>query len=411
MGSIVIPVAVAGTFNLSPHDVVTFVSRTLFVLGVAGILQVMFGHKLPIQEGPAGVWWGVFTLYAGIGSMMFGSETETLRVLEFCFIVSGIIFIALSLFGVVERIAKLFTPAVMGAYLVLLVVQLSGVFMKGMLGISGSSSGIDPIVGLLSLITVAIAYLAKRIKFVSGYATLCSIVIGWLLFIIFNKANPVMQTNELIRLPEIFPFGTPRIETGMIINVFCLTMLLLTNLMASVRVVQIVFESMNQKYEHRLNQTSFMSGIIHILAGVFGGIGPVPISGSAAFIAQTKVADKLPFILGNVFIILISLCPIVTAYFAALPAAVGYSALVPTFGIGTIMLALGQLDTSPNKAARNLTVGASWFVGISIMFLPHVAFKEMSPLLTSLLSNGLVIGAVVAVVMDHFNPSTVKPTE
>ena len=98
MGSIIIPVAIAGTYGMPSADVITFVSRTLFVLGVAGVLQVLFGHKLPIQEGPAGVWWGVFALYAGIGSMMFGSQTETLRVLEFCFILSGVIFIIMSLF-------------------------------------------------------------------------------------------------------------------------------------------------------------------------------------------------------------------------------------------------------------------------------------------------------------------------
>ena len=79
----------------------------LFVLGIAGILQAVIGHRLPIQEGPAGVWWGVFTLYASLGIEMFGSANNTLRVLSFCFLVSGVLFIILALLGLIDKIAKL----------------------------------------------------------------------------------------------------------------------------------------------------------------------------------------------------------------------------------------------------------------------------------------------------------------
>ena len=102
MGSIVIPVAVAATLGLDQHDAMEFVSRTLLTLGIAGILQAIAGHHLPIQEGPAGVWWGVYTLYAGIGPLMFGSMTKTLQVLSFSFILSGIIFILFVVFKLVS---------------------------------------------------------------------------------------------------------------------------------------------------------------------------------------------------------------------------------------------------------------------------------------------------------------------
>src|SRR5699024_1417084 len=81
MGSIVVPIAVASSYGLSPELTVEFVQRTLFVLGIAGILQTLFGHRLPVQEGPAGLWWGVFSLYAGLGPILFGSHVETLRAL------------------------------------------------------------------------------------------------------------------------------------------------------------------------------------------------------------------------------------------------------------------------------------------------------------------------------------------
>lgn len=63
MSSVIVPIAIASSYGLDTISTVEFVQRTLFVLGLAGILQTLFGHHLPIQEGPAGLWWGVFFLY------------------------------------------------------------------------------------------------------------------------------------------------------------------------------------------------------------------------------------------------------------------------------------------------------------------------------------------------------------
>nr|WP_139209318.1 purine/pyrimidine permease [Paenibacillus sp. OK003] len=37
---------------------------TLITLGIAGFYQGFIGHKFPIHEGPAGLWWSIFTIYA-----------------------------------------------------------------------------------------------------------------------------------------------------------------------------------------------------------------------------------------------------------------------------------------------------------------------------------------------------------
>ncbi len=405
MGSIVIPVAVGSTYGLTGDVLVTFVSRTLFVLGVAGIIQVFWGHKMPIIEGPAGVWWAVFVLYLGIGGAMFGpgneDNVETLRVLGFCFILSGFVFILFAYLGWIEKIAKLFTPTIIGVYLLLMVVQLSGTFVKGMMGVNAPGDTVDLLVMFLSIITVASAFYVKRFKSVAAYSTLISIAVGWALFIIFGKGNPVVPTETYFQLPELFPFGMPRIEIGMVLNVVLLTVLLITNLMASVKAVQITLETFNIQPENRLKETGIVSGLIHIMAGAFGAIGPVPISGSAAFIAQTRITEKLPFILGNVLIIAISLSPKVTALFAALPTAVGFAALVPTFGFGTIIIAKNQLALAKYPDIRNFVAAAAWFIGIGIMFMPSTAFANMSALTVSILSNGLIVGTAFAIILER----------
>ncbi|MGG2066946.1 purine/pyrimidine permease [Bacillus sp. S14(2024)] len=401
MSSVVVPVAIASNYGLDSIATVEFVQRTLFVLGLAGILQSFFGHRLPIQEAPAGLWWGVFSLYAGLGTVLFGSHIETLRVLQYAFLLSGVIFILLSVFGLIEKLARLFTPTVVGIYLILIVIQLSSSFLQGMFGLDGQNDTVHLKVLLLSFLIVILSYCFSKIPKIGHYSVLFSIVFGWALFSLFGLASPAIKVREFIHFPKIFAFGYPRIEPNMIIMVIFITLLLLANMLATVRVVQQVLERHKIEVDkNRLKQTGVISGINQLLSGLFSAIGPVPVSGSAGFIATTKITSKKPFIFGSLFIITISLFPPFTAFVAAIPKAVGYAAIFPIFA-STIGLALQEFETVENKKNLFQIVGISLFAGIGVMFIPAKAFATISPMLVSILSNGLVFGVIIAVVAEN----------
>lgn len=400
MSSVVIPVAIASDYGLDSLEAIEFVQRSLFVLGLAGLLQTFFGHHLPVQEGPAGLWWGVFSLYAGLGVVLFGSHVETLRVLQYAFLLSGVIFILLSLFGLVDRLAKLFTPAVTGIYLILMVIQLSGSFVQGLFGLEGSDDTIQMNVLIFSVIIILVSYAFMNIPKIGHYTVLFSIIFGWLLFYMFGLSEPVAKVNAFIKLPEIFAFGAPRMDSSIIIMVIFITLLLLANMLATVKVVQQVLERHQVTVEkNRLKQTGIVSGVNQLLAGFFSAIGAVPVSGSAGFIATTKITKRLPFIIGSILIIVISLFPPFTAFVAAIPTAVGYAAIFPIFA-SIIGLALREFEAEENKSMLFQVVGISLFAGIGTMFIPSEAFSAMPPTLASILSNGLVFGAIVAVITE-----------
>lgn len=400
MSSVIVPIAIASSYGLDTISTVEFVQRTLFVLGLAGILQTLFGHHLPIQEGPAGLWWGVFSLYAGLGTVLFGSQIETLRVLQLSFLLSGVLFILLSVFGLVEKLSRLFTPTVVGVYLILMVIQLSASFLQGMFGLNEETTVVDSKVFLLSFIIVIVSYAFMKIPRVGHYSVLFSIIFGWALFYLFGLAKPVTSVSETIKLPEIFAFGTPRIEPNMIVMVVFITLLLLANLLATVSVVQQVMDKHRVSYDkNRLKQTGFVSGINQLLGGLFSAIGAVPVSGSAGFIETTKITSKKPFIIGSLIIIVISLFPSFTAFFAAIPEAVGYAAIFPIFA-STISLAFQEFSRVKNKQTLFKVVGISLFTGVGVMFIPSEAFSEMPPALVSVLSNGLVLGGILAVTTE-----------
>ena len=307
-GSLIVPISVATSYGLNGAEAIAFVQRTLFVLGFAGLLQAIFGHKLPIQEGPAGLWWGIFSLYASLGVVLFGSSNETLKVLQYAFLLSGIICIILSVFGLIDKLVRYFTPTVIGTYLFLLVAQLSGSFLKGMFGLDGKHTEVQPNVFILSLIVILLSFFIMKLPIIGQYSVLFSIVCGWILFACFGLSNPITPVTDIIRFPSLFVFGMPRVEWNMVITVIFVTLLLLTNMLASIRVVQKVVS----KYEEnaasdRFKQAGIITGINQLLGGLFSAIGPVAISGSAGFIATTNIYKRLPFILGSNFIIVVSI--------------------------------------------------------------------------------------------------------
>ncbi|MCR8859761.1 purine/pyrimidine permease [Bacillus pseudomycoides] len=399
-GSLIVPISVAASYGLEGAEAIAFVQRTLFVLGFAGLLQAIFGHRLPIQEGPAGLWWGIFSLYASLGVVLFGSNNETLRVLQYAFLLSGIICIILSIFGLIDKLVRYFTPTVIGTYLFLLVAQLSGSFLKGMFGLDGQHTEVQANVFILSLIVILLSFFIMKLPIIGQYSVLFSIVFGWILFACFGLSNPVTPVTDIIRLPSLFVFGLPRIEWNMAITVVFVTLLLLTNMLASIRVVQKVVSKYEEgAVQNRFKHAGIITGINQLLGGLFSAIGPVAISGSAGFIATTNIYKRLPFLLGSSFIIIISIFPKITSFFAAIPVAVGYAAIYPVFA-SMIGLAFREYDTVENKERLFRVAGLSLFTGIGVMFVPPQAFSTLPPFLASFLSNGLVLGSIMAIFLE-----------
>lgn len=238
--AIVVPVAIAQSFHLNHADSAALIQSTFFVLGVAAVIQCLQGHRLPINESPAGLWWGVYTIYGGLTGTVFATFGETLRALQGALLLSAVFFFLFSLFKVIERLAVLFTPVVTGVYLLLLVMQLSQPIVKGLLGIGYLKNSVDGLVFGLAMVVTAAMFIMSRsnVTFLRQYAILLSLAGGWILFAVFGAAKPIQIPDRVIQLPVLFPFGKPVFDSGLIITSLFITVLLIVNMLASIRVVE-----------------------------------------------------------------------------------------------------------------------------------------------------------------------------
>src|SRR5436309_7878087 len=117
---VVIPISIGQAFHLPPAVVTASLERAFIYTGIACILQGVVGHRLPLMEGPAGLWWGV------ILSLAASTEApgQSLQVLggnlEVGIMLSGGLLIVLGLLGIGWRLRRLFTPIVTSTFYFLL---------------------------------------------------------------------------------------------------------------------------------------------------------------------------------------------------------------------------------------------------------------------------------------------------
>ncbi|WP_082220403.1 purine/pyrimidine permease [Domibacillus robiginosus] len=403
--SIAAPVAIAGLFHLDASATAEFVQRTMLVLGAAGILQSLFGHKLPINEGPAGLWWGVFTIYAGFSGILYSNSESTLQVLQSGMLYAGVLFVLFAVSGLVNRMKSLFTPTITFVYLLLLVLQLSGTFVKGMMGLPNEEGRIDLIVVLGSLLTLGFTFwiTGHRNPLVRRYSVLISIGTGWMLFGLIGKSHlPSSESDTVFSLPDIFAFGPPVFDGGMLVTSFFITLLLVANMMASIRVMEGTLKrEFGQQAPNRIRQAGIFAGINHLMAGVFSAVGPVPISGAAGFVSATKMRSVWPFALGCFLIVAVTCFPSAMLVLSSLPAPVAYAVTFVLF-TGMVRMAFYELN-SADHIEQSLKVAAiGLMTGVGFMFLPPESVSELPAALSAILSNGLLTGTITALIYEQW---------
>ncbi|HEY4553084.1 MAG TPA: purine/pyrimidine permease [Bacillaceae bacterium] len=399
-GAIAAPIAIADLYHLSPVETAEFIQRTIFILGAAGFIQGVIGHKLPIHEGPAGLWWSIFAIYAGLVGVLYSSNIEALQALSGGMIISGILFILLAAFKLIDKIAQLFTPTITFVYLSLLIFQLSGSFIKGMLGISSDHGKIDITVFILSVAVVCMAFwLGKsKVPFLQRYSVMISLIAGWLLFIAARQAHAVEKAERFFQLPKAFPFGLPSFDTGTVVTATLLTLLLITNVIVSIRLMESVVNRGDDR--HTYIRASFVSGANHLVSGFFGAMGPVPISGAAGFVKQTGLKQRLPFLVGCGLVMGVSLFPIVMNVIAAIPAPIGYAVTFVIF-VSMFGLALKELKAAEHEGRAFTVSGIAMMVGVGLMFVPAEAAQELPPAVEAIFNNGLICGSVLAIILEQ----------
>ncbi|WP_371377820.1 purine/pyrimidine permease [Sporomusa aerivorans] len=398
----ILPVIVGGYLGLNQPELASLVQRTFILCGIVSILQAVWGHRFPIMEGPAGLWYGVLITLA-VSAPGMGKDLAVLRTdIEMGFIVAGIVCIIIAATGMAGRVAKVFSPLVNGVFLVLMCLQLSPAMVKGMLGLSSVSQLADG----RSLLAFAgttglIIWITVRGKgFIKSIAVLVGAGAGWLSALLLGIAPDVQysQTQAAI-VPGVFAWGAPTFDLGVILACVIAGVLLFSNLVASiVGMSAVTGEPLKPAM---FNRGAVFTGVSDILAGLGAVIGFIPYASAIGFTAMTGVASRKPFIVGAVLITLLGIFPQVGVLFAAMPPTVGNSVMFVVF---CLILGMGIEEFSKVTLTNRemYVLGISLMVGVGVMFLPQQVFNNLPPVFRYILLNGMIVGLILCMALERW---------
>ncbi|MFJ5714341.1 purine/pyrimidine permease [Neobacillus sp. NPDC093127] len=406
---IAVPVVVGAAFHMSPAEISTFMQRMLLVSGAATLIQVFIGHRLPVVEGAAGMWWAIFIL---LGTMCApGEQGLLLQQLEMGLIIAGIFLAILGFLPIIEKVRNLFTPIVTGVYLILLVAQLSGSFFKSILGITATSQLNGKIAGICFIEIVIILFISLKAKGIwKSMGPLIGIVVGWSLFHFFgfNHVGKTYEPASWFAIPQLLEWGFPKFDAGIVLTSIITSVVLISNVIASILVVGIALEKEVKPKQYQ--KGIFGNGVNLFVSGIFSVVGVVPLSVSAGFITTTGIKKMRPLIIGAVLIMAAGFFPYIGGFLATLPLEVAYASLFIPF---SQMMGFGIRDLMGQEPSpRNLLViGLSLMVGIGMMFLPPEAFESVAPWLRNIAANGLLVGLIFCLLLEHVLFREKKRTE
>ncbi len=398
---VVVPLLIGTALGLDHYGIATLAQRTIFFTSLVTLIQALFGHRYPILEGPAGTWWGIFIILATMAPEM-GKPLPVLRSdLELGLIAAGLILILFGVSGLVQKALRLFTPVVTGTVMVLLTIQLAGSLVRGALGVTAAHPAIDPAAAVASVVSIGtvIAINLKCRGFVKSIAVFIGIVFGWIVARLLGMAPGVAWVAmPLIQLPELFAWGKPTFDPGVLLVSIISGVLILSNLVAA-------FIAMERTIERPIPPQALKRGIIatgfsDIIIGLGATVGVVPFAASSGLISITGVAARLPFIVAAVVMLLMGLFPPVSLFFCSIPVPVGYSVLMAAF---CQMIGFGLKDYAQLKLESReiFIIGLSLMVGAGIMNLPGTAFASVPLLLRYILGNGFISGMLICILLEH----------
>lgn len=404
--AVTLPIVIGQIYHLPSDEVVSLMQRTFLVAGLGSFLQGWLGHRLPVPDGPAGTWLGVFAILgAEVAKQSGGGAYHTLQVLETGMITAGVMLLLFVATGLTARMMSLFTPLVTGSYLLLLGLQLGGVFLQGMLGLSADQPHVDAVTAIVSIdVFVLILFLSiKGRGWVKNYAVFIGIILGCILYYALGKGSG-MGTDASIGMPQLFAWGAPRWDTGIVISSAIIALILVSNTIASIAAMkQVMPDSLGGEEEpdpKAVSRSGAVGGVIQLLSALFSTVGTVPLSSAVGFVRMTGQTKLRPFLIACILMAGVAFVPILIRLMALLPSPVAYASVMASFvnlvGVGLQSIAKDTLDQR-----RTYILGITLLIGSGSMILPASVFETMPSVFRYVFGNGLILGTIIAIVMEQ----------
>ena len=388
--SIIIVGIIVAKLQFTDFGAQIFYMQKLFgVMGLSLLVQILWGHRLPLVIGPASV------LLIGITACMASSAAAIYTAI----FIGGVFVSLLAFSGLLAKLQSVFSTRIIIVILMLIAYTLSPVIVKLIFG-----SPSHPAFNLSFALALVLAMVMGN-RVLKGIWKATVIIWGLLLGSIiyagvtnsFHVFTAARQSSFSLSQLFIFPL---EFDIAVILSFLFCFIALIINELGSIQAVGQMLKA--EQMKKRINRGVGMVGMANVFSGAMGVIGPVDFSMSPGIIAATGCASRYPMIPAGIALFL-------CAFF---PSFIGFLNGIPAIVLGSILLYLmvSQLSAGMQmmvneKAIHDfhtgIVVGLPLMVAIVISFAPPEAVRQIPALIRPIVGNGFVMGIITVILLEH----------
>ena len=375
----------------SPAERVLYAQKVFALMGAATIIQAMWGHRMPIVVGPASVLLvGIITALAAQGDAVNTNKIYT------AVLVGGVVIALLSVGRILEHLQRVFTPRIVIVILMLIAVTLGPtiknlIFPAGeeprhifglwftILGVPLMALAANRLQGVMKSLVVPVALLVGCVIYYAIYGGFGEV---------FSRYSTSDGSLHITRL---------EFDGGIIIAFLLCYVALLINDVGSIQSLGGMLGTADT--DKRCRRGVGITGLLNIVAGGMGIIGPVNYSMSPGVIASSSCASRYALLPAGAGLIVCAFVPQLIAIMSAIPNTV--IGVILLYLMGT-QLAAGLhmvVTTSSSKSFdEGLIIGLPVMVAMLFGAIPMQIIPAM---LRPLIGNGFVMGVITVILLEH----------
>lgn len=384
---ICIPVVLTSTF-VAPEGQTLFFTQKLFALmGITMIVNSLWGHRLPLVAGPAAV-----LLMGVLAAKGQGSGSEAIYP---SMAIGGAIIALLAAFGLMRRVQSVFTPRIVVA----IVVLISFTMAKPIVGMIFSDTEHQLLAMTFAVVTVvAMAVANNLLRGVwKSMVVIVAMIVGSIFYYCITGFPKSFVTDSTA--PQLFVGGV-ELDAGVVIAfIFCYIALFINQ----VGSVQSLGEFTGADgMERRQSRGMVVQGVMNIVSGALGVVGPVDYSLSPGVVASTSCASRYTVIPAAVAMIVLAFIPDAVSVLLTIPQPV--MGVVLLYLMATQVAAglhLMQSSSAVVSFKDGLVLGIPIMFTVILSFAPADALSTIPSLLRPIVGNGFVMGIIIILLLEH----------
>ena len=384
---ICIPVVLTSTF-VAPEGQTLFFTQKLFALmGITMIVNALWGHRLPLVAGPAAV-----LLMGVLAAKGQGSGSEAIYP---SMAIGGAIIALLAAFGLMRKVQRIFTPRIVVA----IVVLISFTMAKPIVGMIFSDTEHQLLAMTFAVVTVvAMAVANNLLRGVwKSMVVIVAMIVGSIFYYSITGFPKSFVTDSTA--PQLFVGGV-ELDAGVVIAfIFCYIALFI-NQVGSVQSLG-EFTSADGM-ERRQSRGMVVQGVMNIVSGALGVVGPVDYSLSPGVVASTSCASRYTVIPAAVAMIVLAFIPDAVSVLLTIPQPV--MGVVLLYLMATQVAAglhLMQSSSAVVSFKDGLVLGIPIMFTVILSFAPADALSTIPSLLRPIVGNGFVMGIIIILLLEH----------